>query len=57
MWIGKFKETNVELEYCQNPWNSGCNNQDIELYIVNKGEKIPICRFCWQKIIESEIEW
>lgn len=51
------RKSRVDMKYCQNPWNSECNNPDIVLYIVNKGEKIPICRPCWQKITEFEIEW
>ena len=55
--LNESKLVKVEMEHCQNPWNSECNNPDIELYIVNKGGKIPICRFCWQKITESDVEW
>ncbi|MEM2419786.1 MAG: hypothetical protein QXL38_02220 [Candidatus Bathyarchaeia archaeon] len=40
-----------------NPWDKGCRNEDIEVYIVFKGEKLPICRRCWSKIAEKDLEW
>jgi hypothetical protein len=44
-------------EHCRNPWNGKCRNRDIEVYILYKGERLPICRSCWAKIAESEIQW
>lgn len=45
------------MECCENPWNQNCKRDDIELYIVVKGERKPICRHCWGKIAEGEAEW
>jgi hypothetical protein len=45
------------MERCRNPWNKECKNDDIEVYIVFKGDKLPICRRCWSKIAEKDLEW
>jgi len=45
------------MEDCQNPWNKKCGNHDIEVYILLKGERVPICRSCWKKIAEKDLEW
>ncbi len=45
------------METCKNPWNGKCGNNDIELYIVFKGEKKPICRQCWAKLAEQDLKW
>jgi hypothetical protein len=50
------KETLV-LEHCKNPWKETCKNGNITLYILFKGEKLPICRQCWSTIAEEEIDW
>lgn len=47
----------VKYECCMNPWNGECGNTDIEVYVLFRGDKFPICRSCWSKIAESEIEW
>ena len=57
MWISNLKETNTEIEFCQNPWNSKCKSQDIELYVIYEGRTIPICETCWRKIAKSDLEW
>ena len=44
-------------ERCANPWNGECNNTNIVLYIYFKGSKLPICRACWNKIAEMDVEW
>ena len=44
-------------ERCRNPWNGRCRNTDIEVFIVHKGSRLPICRRCWSKIANSNIEW
>ncbi len=44
-------------ERCKNPWNGSCRNTDIELYILYKGSRLPICRRCWGKLAEKPIEW
>lgn len=44
-------------ESCANPWNGKCESTDIILYIYYKGDKLPICRFCWNEIAEKEVEW
>jgi len=45
------------IEYCKNPWNGGCNNKDIEVYIYYKGKRLPICRGCWRDIANKNVEW
>jgi hypothetical protein len=47
----------LEFEYCRNPWNPNCENSDVEVYILLKGTKIPLCRKCWLAIVEAEVEW
>jgi hypothetical protein len=45
-------------ETCQNPFRKRkCENTDIQLYIVIKGETIPICHNCWNRIADSNYEW
>jgi hypothetical protein len=45
------------MEHCKNPWKRECTNTDVEVYILFKGEKRPICRHCWGKLSEQEFEW
>jgi hypothetical protein len=45
------------VECCRNPWNGKCKNTDIEVFILYKGDRLPICRRCWSKIADSSIEW
>jgi hypothetical protein len=45
------------MEQCQNPWKDMCNSENIKLYIVVKGEKLPICKQCWTSIADKEMEW
>jgi len=47
----------VRMEHCRNPWNGRCKNKDITVYIHFRGEKLPICRRCWTKIAEKDLEW
>ncbi|MBN1784823.1 MAG: hypothetical protein JW815_03715 [Candidatus Bathyarchaeota archaeon] len=44
-------------EICKNPWNGKCKNSDIQVYIYYKNKRVPICRKCWSKIAEKDIEW
>jgi hypothetical protein len=44
-------------ETCSNPWNGSCENTDIALYIMYRGERIPLCWECWIKISRKNIEW
>jgi len=44
-------------EYCTNPWNGKCQNTDIEVLILYKGVRLPICRRCWSKIANSNLAW
>jgi hypothetical protein len=46
-----------KLEHCQNPWKDTCNSENIKLYIMVKGEKLPICRQCWTNLADKEVEW
>ena len=45
------------MERCRNPWHDVCRNSDIEVYIQIRGEKVPICRRCWGRIAEKDLEW
>lgn len=45
------------LERCKNPWNGKCKNTDIEVYILYKGSRLPICHDCWCEIADKMIEW
>ena len=45
------------MEHCENPWNKNCNKQNIEVYIIVKGERRAICRLCWTKLAERDTEW
>jgi hypothetical protein len=45
------------LEHCKNPWKNKCKNENIKLYIIVKGEKLPICRQCWNRIADKELNW
>ena len=43
--------------HCMNPWNRDCRNTDIEVYIYYNNERIPICRLCWEKLADKELDW
>jgi hypothetical protein len=45
------------MEHCKNPWKSSCKSGNIKLYIQFKGEKLPICKQCWSRMAEKELEW
>lgn len=45
------------LEHCKNPWKDKCKSENIKLYIMFKGEKLPICRQCWSNLAEKDVEW
>ena len=45
------------IEICKNPWKQKCKNTDIEVYIYYKNSNLPVCRKCWSKISEKDIEW
>jgi len=47
----------LEKERCMNPWNGRCTSTDIALYIMYKGERLPICLRCWRSISAKNIEW
>jgi hypothetical protein len=47
----------VAMEHCKNPWKNKCGGENIKLYIMFKGEKLPICRQCWSSIAEKEVSW
>ena len=44
-------------EHCKNPWNGKCKSTEIELYIWFSGRKLPICKHCWEKIADKDVEW
>ncbi|MCW4035298.1 MAG: hypothetical protein NWF03_08035 [Candidatus Bathyarchaeota archaeon] len=44
-------------EHCKNPWKKHCDSEDIEVYIYYKNKQVPICKKCWSKIVEKDIEW
>lgn len=45
------------MEQCKNPWNGECKNNDIGVYILFKGAKKPICRRCWSRLADRDVEW
>jgi len=45
------------FERCKNPWSNRCKNSDVVLYILYKGEEVPICSRCWRKIAGMDVEW
>jgi len=45
------------MEHCKNPWKDDCKNENIKLYIEIKGEKLPICQQCWNRIADQGYEW
>lgn len=45
------------MEVCRNPWDRECKESDIEVYIELKGEKLPICRKCWDRLANEDMEW
>jgi hypothetical protein len=47
----------ANMERCKNPWHDCCRSSDIEVYIQFKGEKLPICKRCWGRIAERDLEW
>ena len=47
----------MKMERCKNPWNKECKNNDIEVYILVKGAKRPVCKRCWNKIADGNVEW
>jgi hypothetical protein len=47
----------IVLEHCKNPWKQKCKSENIKLYILFKGEKLPICRQCWSSIAEKNVDW
>lgn len=44
---------------CKNPFFRcrGKHSSDIAVIIMYKGEEHPICKECWRKIADSDIEW
>jgi hypothetical protein len=45
------------MEHCKNPWKNNCKSENIKLYIQFKGEKLPICKQCWNRIADDEVNW
>jgi hypothetical protein len=45
------------VENCKNPWKNTCQSENIKLYILVEGEKLPICKHCWSGIAEQKKEW
>lgn len=46
-----------ETEKCLNPWNGECGKTDIAIYVMYNGERLPICRRCWEDISTKDVEW
>ncbi len=57
VWIASPEEIEEGSDCCQNPWNPDCESPEIEVYIVFEKRRIPICRSCWRRISETDIEW
>ncbi len=53
----ELNDSDISVIHCRNPWNRECRNTDIVLSIYYNGEFLPICRECWEKISEKNIEW
>ena len=51
------KTLTKKFEKCKNPWKEECKKTDIEVYIFYKNKRVPICKKCWTKIAEKEINW
>ena len=47
----------IKIEHCRNPWNGKCRGTDIEVYIMYKGKRLPICRSCWAELAEKPVVW
>ncbi|MCX8150620.1 MAG: hypothetical protein N3D85_03860 [Candidatus Bathyarchaeota archaeon] len=45
------------MEHCKNPLKNTCHSENIKLYIMVKGQKLPICNQCWIHLANSEEEW
>jgi hypothetical protein len=52
-----YEPENFFRESCMNPWNGKCMETDVALYIIYRGERLPICRKCWGTISSTDIEW
>lgn len=48
-------------EVCENPFRKRkCENIDIQLYIIYKDHKLPVCRKCWFQLSKGRYkdkEW
>jgi hypothetical protein len=47
----------TEMEHCKNPWKNSCKSENIKLYIQFKGEKLPICKQCWDRMADEDLSW
>jgi len=45
------------MERCKNPLRKECRESDIAVYILFKGERLPICRQCWSRMADDDVEW
>jgi hypothetical protein len=45
------------IDICQNPWKGKCKNSDIEVYIYYHDKRLPLCRKCWNKIADKDLDW
>lgn len=34
-----------------------CNNQEVAVIILWKGERVKLCPECWAKIADSDLSW
>ncbi|MEM2546968.1 MAG: hypothetical protein QXM37_05005 [Candidatus Bathyarchaeia archaeon] len=55
--LKKRREYMSNVEHCRNPWNGKCKNTDIGVFILYNGDRLPICKRCWSKIADTNIEW
>lgn len=44
-------------EVCGSPLKEKCDGREIAVYIYLADGKIPVCRECWRRIAESDLEW
>lgn len=46
-------------ESCQNPFFSCTSSEPtkIALDILYKGQRLPLCKDCWQKLADTDAQW
>jgi hypothetical protein len=55
--IARYDRRYALMEHCKNPWHRECKDGNIEVYILFRGERLPICRRCWTRLADKDVEW